>query len=151
MTVLFFMSFFYASFIISHIFCLSFHSFFLFFIMSFEPKQKQQRISSIIEAKSLLSNEDVEGAFAVLKEAAGNGNVMACFDCGFMMIQGIGCKRDWDGGFELISKGIELEKQSTDMSWKSDGSVSELFEPQSMDLWGLFFLMNIVLNLHISS
>ena len=117
--------------------------------MSFEPKQKRQRISPIIEAKSLLSNGDVEGAFAVLKKGAENGNVMACFDCGFMMIQGIGCEKDWEGGWKLISKGVELEKESSNMSWKSDGSVSELFEPQSMELGCLFLLMNIVLNDHI--
>ena len=105
--------------------------------MSFEPKQEDTGGSPIIEAKSLLSNGDEAGAFGVLKEAAKNGNVMACFDCGFMMIQGIGCERDWKGGLELISKGVELEK-SSDMSWKSDGSVSELFEPQSMYLSGLF-------------
>ena len=107
--------------------------------------------SPIIEAKSLLSNGDVEGAFAVLKEGAENGNVMACFDCGFMMIQGIGCEENWEGGLELISKGVELEKESKNMSWKLGGSVSELFEPQSMDLRCLFLLMNIVLNNHIPS
>ena len=119
--------------------------------MSFEPKQKKQRISPIIEAKSLLSNGDEAGAFVVLKEAAENGDVMSCFDCGFMMIQGIGCEKDWEGGLKLISKGVRLEKQSSKMSWKSDGSVSELFEPQSMNLSGLLFLMNMDLNDHISS
>ena len=119
--------------------------------MSFEPKQKKQRISPIIEAKSLLSQGDMAGAFAVLKEAAENGEVMACFDCGFMMIQGIGCEKNWKGGLELIFKGVELEGESSSMSWKSDGSVSELFQPQSMDLSGLFLLMNLVLNDHISS
>ena len=99
--------------------------------MSFELKQEDTGSSPIIEAKSLLSKGDVEGAFAVLKKGAENGNVMACFDCGFMMIQGIGCEKDWKG-VELISKGVELEKESKDMSWKSDGSVSELFESQSM-------------------
>ena len=119
--------------------------------MSFEPKQKKQRISPIIEAKSLLSKRRVKRAFSVLKKGAENGNVMACFDCGFMMIQGIGCEKNWEGGLELISKGIELEKESEHMSWKSDGSVSELFEPQSMDLKSLFLLMNMFLNYHISS
>ena len=90
-------------------------------------------------------------AFSVLKEGAENGNVMACFDCGFMMIQGIGCEKNWRGGLELISKGVKLEKESKDTSWKSDGSISELFEPQSMDLVCLFLLMNMVLNYHISS
>ena len=119
--------------------------------MSFEPKQEDTGGSPIIEAKSLLSQGDEAGAFAVLKKAAEHGDVMACYDCGFMMIQGIGCKKDREGGLELISKGVELEKESEDMSWKSDGSASELFEPQSMDLSSLFLLMNLVLNDHISS
>ena len=107
--------------------------------MSFEPKQKKQRISPIIEAKSLLSNGYEAEAFGVLLEATENGDVMACFDCGFMMIQGIGCGRNSEGGLEIMSKGVELEKESPNMNWKSDGSVSELFEPQSMDLIGLLF------------
>ena len=119
--------------------------------MSFEPKQKRRRTSPIIEAKSLLSQGDKAGAFDVLKKAAENGDVMACYDCGFMMIQGIGCMKDWEEGIELLSKGVELEKESEDMSWKSDGSASELFEPQSMYLSSLFLLMNLVLNDHISS
>ena len=90
--------------------------------------------SLIIEAKSLLSNGNEAGAFGVLNKAAENGNVMACFDCGFMMIQGIGCKKDCEGGLELISKGVGLVKESSDVSWKSDGSTSELFQPQSMNL-----------------
>ena len=100
--------------------------------------------SPIIEAKSLISNRDVEGAFTVLKKAARNRDVMACYDCGFMMIQGIGCKQNWRGGLELLSKGVELEKESEDMSWKSDGSASELLEPQSMNLSSLFLLMNMI-------
>ncbi len=118
--------------------------------MSFEPKQKDTGTSPIIEAKSLLSKGDVAGAFTVLKEGAENGNVMACYDCGFMMIQGIGCKRDWEEGLELIYKGVKLEEESPDMSWKSDGSVTELFEPQKMNLNRLFLLMYMVLNHHIS-
>ena len=106
--------------------------------------------SPIIEAKSPLSSGDVAGAFGVLKKGAENGDVMACYDCGFMMIQGIGCEKDWKGGLEWISKGVELEKESSDMSWKSDGSSSELFEPQSMDLNRLLLLMNMDLNDHIS-
>jgi TPR repeat protein len=107
--------------------------------------------SPIIEAKSLLSQGDEAGAFAVLKKGAENGDVMACYDCGFMMIQGIGCEKILRGGLKLISKGVELEKESEDMRWKSDGSASELFEPQSMDLSSLYLLMNLVLNDHISS
>ena len=119
--------------------------------MSFEPKQEDTGGSPIIEAKSLLSQGDATGAFGVLKKAAEHGDVMACYDCGFMMIQGIGCEKDWEGGLELLSKGVELEKESEDMSWKSDGSASELFEPQSMSLNCLRLLMNLVLNNHISS
>ena len=115
-----------------------------FFIISFEPKQKRQRISPIIEAKSLLSQGDVAGAFGVLKEGAEHGNVTACFDSGFMMIQGIGCDKDWKGGFKLFSKGVKLEKESGVMSWKSDRSASELFEPQSMNLSGLSSLVNMI-------
>ena len=120
--------------------------------MSFEPKQEEDTGGSpIIEAKSLLSQGDVTGAFGVLKKAAEHADVMACYDCGFMMIQGIGCEENWRGGLKLLSKGMELEKESEDMSWKSDGSASELFEPQSMDLSCLFLLVNLVLNDHISS
>ena len=119
--------------------------------MSFEPKQEGTGGSPVIEAKSLLSKGDVAGAFGVLKKAAEHGNVMACFDCGFMMIQGIGCEEDCKGGLELISKGMRLENESKDMSWKSDGSASELFEPQSMNLNGLFLLLNLVFDDHISS
>ena len=119
--------------------------------MSFEPKQEEDTGGSpIIEAKSLLSQGDEAGAFGVLKKAAKHRDVMACFDCGFMMIQGIGCKQNWRGGLEMLSKGVELEKEPEDMSWKSDGSASELFEPQSMNLSSLFLLMNLILNDHIS-
>ena len=100
--------------------------------------------SPIIEAKSLLSQGDKAGAFGVLKKGAEHGDVMACYDCGFMMIQGIGCEENWRGGLKLLSKGIELEKESSDMSWKSNGSASELFEPQSMNFICLFLLMNLV-------
>ena len=120
--------------------------------MSFEPKQKRQRISPIIEAKSLLSQGDKAGAFGVLKKAAEHADVMACYDCGFMMIQGIGCEENWRGGLKLLDEGVRLEEESEEVSWKSDGSASELFEPQSMHLSCLFLLMNeCVLNDHISS
>ena len=112
--------------------------------MSFEPKQKKQRTSPVIEAKSLLSKGDEEGAFVVLKKAAENGDVMACYDCGFMMVQGIGCEMSWEGGLKLIKKGMKLERESEGMSWKSYGSASELFETQTMDLSGLFLLMNVI-------
>ena len=94
--------------------------------------------SPVIEARSLLSNGDVRGAFAVLREGADGGNVMACYDCGFMMIQGIGCVRDWEGGLELIWKGRKLEEQEGDEGWKSEGSATDVLGPQSMDLSSLF-------------
>ena len=100
--------------------------------------------SLIIEAKSLLSKGDEAGAFGVLKKGAENRNVMACFDCGFMMIQGIGCEKDWEGGLKLMSKGAEVEKEPSDMDWKSYGSASELFEPQKMYLYDLLLLMNMI-------
>ena len=113
------------------------HSLPLFLPMSLQPQPKKQRTSPIIEAKSLLSNGDKEGAFGVLKKAADGGNVMACFDVGFMMIQGIGCEQDRGGGFEMFDKGIELKGHEEDMRWKSDGSATEVIGPQSMDLNGL--------------
>ena len=94
--------------------------------------------SPITQAKSLFSSGDVEGAFTVLKEAALGGNAMACFDAGFMLIQGIGCEKSWKRGWELLKKGWELAKDSKDDCWRTDGSVSELFEPQSMVLKCLF-------------
>ena len=107
--------------------------------MSFQPPQKKQRISPIIKAKSLLSNGDKAGAFAVLKKGAESGYVMACYDVGFMMIQGIGCDVDWKGGIEFVSKGSKLEEESPDMSWELCGSATELIEPQSMFVGGLLF------------
>ena len=106
--------------------------------MSFQPPPKRPRTSPIIEAKSLFSNGDVKGAFSVVREAALGGNAMACFDAGFMLIQGIGCEKDKTGGFELLKKGCTLARDSKDDCWRGGGSVSELFESQSMDLHGLF-------------
>ena len=106
--------------------------------MSLEPKQKKQGTSPIIEARSLLSNGDEGGALAVLREAAGVGNVMACYDCGFLMIQGIGCEKTWYGGLELLAQGRKLEGEEGDTVWKSDGSATDVLGPQSMDLSCLF-------------
>ena len=117
---------------------------------SSEPKQEQEKrdlgISPIIEAKSLLSNGDEAGALAVLKKAAESGDVMACYDGGFMMIQGIGCDKDWRGGLELVRKGMEFEKKLEGLSWKLDGSATELIEPQSMFVGCEFSLMCLILN-----
>ena len=117
---------------------LSFHSFHFFSIMSLEPKQNKQGTSPIIEARTLLSNGDERGAFSVLREGASRGNVMACYDCGFMMIQGIGCEKDWKGGLELIERGRKLGEQDGNEVWKSAGSATDVLGPQSMDLRGLF-------------
>ncbi len=107
--------------------------------MSSQPPQEiNTEISPTIRAKSLFSKGDVEGSFAVLKEAALAGNVMACFDAGFMMIQGIGCNVDLKGGMELLKKGCELVRDSKDDCWRANGSVSELFKPQSMVMRSLF-------------
>ena len=114
--------------------------------MSLEPQQEDSVIFPIIDARSLLSNGDEAGAFAFLKKAAESGDVMACYDAGFMMIQGIGCDVDWKGGLELMSKGMKLEEESEDLSWKSCGSASELIEPQSMFIGGEFSLMCLILN-----
>ena len=113
------------------------HSLPLFLPMSLQPQPEDTSTSSIIEAKSLLSNGDKKRAFGVLKKAADGGNVMACFDVGFMMIQGIACEMNQKRGFEMFDKGIELKEHEEDMRWKSDGSATEVIGPQSMDLSGL--------------
>ena len=74
-----------------------------------------------------------------LIKGAESGDVMACYDVGFLMIQGIGCDVDWKGGIEFVSKGSKLEEESPDMSWKLCGSATELIEPQSMFVGGLLF------------
>ena len=112
--------------------------------MSLEPSSKQLRTSPINSAKSLLSNGDAEGALGVLKKAADEGDVMACFDGGFMMIQGIGCERDRKGGVSLIMKGEELKeklKDDDDDWWKHDGSVTDVMDEQTMELVCLFIFM----------
>ena len=108
--------------------------------MSLEPKQEKQGTSPIIESRSLLSNGDEKGALAVLREGAGVGNVMACYDCGFLMIQGIGCKKKHlKRGLELLAQGVKLEEQEEDYVWKSDESATDVLGPQSMDLSCLFW------------
>ena len=104
--------------------------------MSLEPSSKQHGLSPINEAKSLLSNGDAEGALGVLKKAADEGDVMACFDGGFMMIQGIGCEKDVEGGLELMKKGEKLKEKMKDDDdwWKHDGSVTDVLDEQTMDL-----------------
>ena len=103
-----------------------------------KQKQKKQGISPIIKARTLLSSGDMPGALAVLREGAEKGNVMSCYDAGYMMIQGIGCKEDWGAGLDLIKKGRELEKQRKDSEWKSDGSATDAFGSHSMNLKSLF-------------
>ena len=113
--------------------------------MSFESLKKQN-LSPIAEAKFLYSHGYKRKGIATLKRAATNGDVMACYDYGFMMIQGIGCKKDLKGGLELISKGKKLEEESGDMNWKSNGSITEVFEPQTMYLSCLFLNNHICKN-----
>ena len=109
------------------------HSLPLFLLMGNSVSLEGTNTSPIIEAKSLLSNGNEKRAFGVLKKAARGGNVMACFDVGFMMIQGIGSEKNWRG-FEMIDKGVELKEHEEEMRWKSDGSATEVIGPQSMDL-----------------
>ena len=108
----------------------------------FQPEQKKQRMSCITEAKSLLSKGKEEEAFGVLVRAAWGGDVMACYDSGLMMVQGIGCYQDAAGGIEMLSKWRKLEKESKNTNWKLDGSVTELFEPRELYLHSLFPLVN---------
>ena len=119
---------------------------FLFLVWMGNTESSQQEDtggSPIIEAKSLLSEGKKKRAFAVLKKAARNGDVMACYDCGFMMIQGIWCEKDWEEGLDLMNKGVRLEKESEDMSWKSDGSASDCLNHNQWILifafWWLLF------------
>ena len=97
-------------------------------------QQAQTGSSPIIDAKALLSGGDEKGAWDVLNRGACNGNVMACYDAGYMLIQGIGCNRNMFYGLALIDQGMKLEAQSNELIWKSDGSVTELIDPQSMNL-----------------
>ena len=102
--------------------------------MSFEPQQEDTGTSPIIEAKSLLSNGDEGGAFGVLKKGAESGDVMACYDSGFMMIEGIGCGVDWRGGFELMGRGRELEEETEDMDKQlSVGELEDRVELENFD------------------
>ena len=129
--------------------------------MSFESQQEIAEISPIIQAKALLSKGKKKKAFAVLKKAAWNDrNVMACYDCAFMMFKGIGCQasRRYDlEGLWLLCNGMDLEKEPSKRNWKSDGSVTELFGRQKLSVACLFLLMTsffeslfIVLNSHIN-
>ena len=113
--------------------------------MSFESLKKQN-LSPIAEAKFLYSHGYKIKGIATLKRAATNGNVMACYDYGFIMIQGIECKKDLEGGLKLISKGKKLEEEQEGMSWKSDGSITEFFEPQTMCFGSLFLNNHICKN-----
>ena len=106
--------------------------------MSLEPKQVKQGTSPIIEARSLLLKRERGTALAVLREAADAGNVMACYDCGFLMIQGIGCEKNQRGGLELLAQGRKLEEEEEGTVWKSDGNATDVLGPQSMNLNSLF-------------
>ena len=86
------------------------------------------------EAMSLLLNGDAAGAFALLKEKAESGNIIACYDAGFMMMQGIGCESNLQEGLKYMEKGMKLEEDDKSRIWKSDVSVTKLGVRQSTDL-----------------
>jgi len=104
--------------------------------MSLQPKPKMMKFSPIVRAKHRFSEGNKEGAVALLIEEATKENVMACYDAGLMIFQGIGWERDCDLGLELMRMGVKYEKDQNDMSWKDDGSVSEVIGPLSMNLYG---------------
>ena len=62
-----------------------------------------------------------------------------------MMIQGIGCERDVEGGLELMKKGEKLKKMMKDNDdlWKHDGSVTDVLDEQTMHLGGLLLFVMI--------
>ena len=103
-----------------------------------QQQQKEQRTSTIIKAKTLLSSGDERGALSVLRKEARMRNVMACYDAGVMLIQGIGDEKNPRRGVELIEKGRKLEEGKVNNNWKSDGSATDVLGPQSMDLKRLF-------------
>ena len=105
--------------------------------MSFE-KQEQLFLSPTVKAKQLLSNGDNVGAFFALIEGKESGNVMTLFDLGFLMIQGIGCKKDVKEGMKVMKEGLKLAKLWEDDSWKQDESITSLFSGTKLCLYGLF-------------
>ena len=66
-------------------------------LLSQQKQEDSTIISLILEEMSLFSNRDLKGTFAVLREDALRGNVMTCFDVCFMIVQGIGCEKNWKG------------------------------------------------------
>ena len=74
-----------------------------------------------------------------MREGVDEGDVVRCCDCVFMMIEGTEFEKDGEGGLELIEKGRKLEEEEGDEGWKSDGSATDVLEPQSMDLSRLFW------------
>jgi len=106
-----------------------------------DNSQPDQQVGVFIsEIKALLSNGDEKRAFDDLMKRARAGNAMACYDCGFMMIQGIGCERDWREGMELVKKGHVLAEKKKNENWKKQGSVTDVIEPQTVNLRSLFFV-----------
>ncbi len=105
--------------------------------MPFE-KQEHLSLSPTVKAKQLLSNGDNVRAFSVLIEGKESGNVMALLDLGFLMIQGIGCKKDMKEGMKTMKEGFELAKLWEDDGWKQDESLTSLFSGVKMCLYGLF-------------
>ena len=129
---------------------------FSFFIPLFESQQMDTRTSPINESKTPLTEWDKEGDLSVLKKATESGNVMGCYDTGFVMIQGIGCEEDLKGGLELIAKRGVKHEESGDTSWKSSGSATDVVEPQTMRSRGLsslsecsFWMMFCVSSFHV--
>ena len=108
-------------------------------------QNRDEEASSLKNQEIFLSHEEAENVLCVLKDRALEGNVMACYDAGFMMIQGIGCWRDWREGLKLIIRGSDLEENEEDESWKLVESVTKRIEPQIMFLRGLFFVCGFVL------
>ena len=87
-----------------------------------------------------------KGVLGSLIEKAEDGNIMACYDAGFMLVQGIECEKNVAEGLKWMRTGRKLEEQSENMKWKLSKSISKRFGPQTMDFSGLFLLMNLSSN-----
>ncbi len=82
-----------------------------------EPKNKKRRFDSPnAEAVELLAEGKKSKVVSVLKKAAGEGNVVACFDLGWGLLRGVGSK-SVKGGLEWLRKGAALAAKC-DNAWK---------------------------------
>ena len=99
--------------------------------------------SFVSRAKSLFAKGEAAGALDILKIGSEERDAMSCLDAGFMIIQGIGCEKDVEKGFQLIMKGHKLKATLDDDDWKIEGSVTELFEGQTLEFSGLFFSFRV--------